>query len=142
MTFNRLFQTLLVTAFAASAGAEEPASGVTALSPEEEIIALDDAWIEAEVSGDRAALERILHEDFLATYPSGRTVDRATFIDAILGNPPSPFTVRHESIQVFGDTAVIIDVSETGDMKFTWVAIRRDGRWRAIAETFTRVTPR
>lgn len=115
--------------------ADEPA----AMSAEAEIIALDDAWIEAEVSGDRSALESILHEDFLVTYPSGRTVDRTTFVDGVLRNRPAPFTVTHDSIQVHGDTASIIDVSGNGEIKFTWIAIKRDNQWRVISETASRV---
>ena len=108
---------------------------------EAELIALDEAWIDAEVRGDRGALERILHEEFLATYPSGRTVDRATFIDDVLKNDIAPFVVIHESIRVHGDTALIIDVSESGDTKDTWVAVKTSGQWRVISETFTKVTP-
>jgi len=108
-------------------------------APDAELIALDDAWIDAEVRGDRAALERILHEDFVATLASGRTVDRSSFIDAVLANPPAPFRVAHELIRVHADTALVIDVSESGKTKFTWIAIRRDGEWRVISETFTRV---
>ncbi|MGA8205483.1 MAG: nuclear transport factor 2 family protein [Woeseiaceae bacterium] len=108
-------------------------------SREAQIIALDDAWVDAEVHGDRAALERILHEDFLVTYASGRTVDRTTFIDGILKARLAPFTVIHKTIRVHGDTALIIDVSEDGKTKFTWIAIKRDGQWRVISETGSRV---
>jgi ketosteroid isomerase-like protein len=108
-------------------------------SPEAQIIALDDAWVDAEVRGDREALERILHEDFLVTYASGRTVDRTTFIDGILKAQLAPFTVIHKTIRVHGDTALIIDVSEDGKTKFTWIAIKRDGQWRVISETGSRV---
>jgi len=108
-------------------------------APGAELIALDDAWIDAEVRGDRSALERILHEDFVATLASGRTVDRSSFIDSVLANPPAPFRVTHELIRVHSDTALVIDVSESGKTKFTWIAIRRDGEWRVISETFSRV---
>jgi len=108
-------------------------------TPETEVIAPDDAWVAAEVHGDRAALERILHEDFLATISSGRTIDRTTFIDMVISDPPAPFTVSHESIRVHGDTALVIDLSANGKTKFTWIAIRRDGMWRVISETFSRV---
>lgn len=108
-------------------------------SPEAEIIALDDAWIDAEVEGDRDALERILHEDFLATFASGHTIDRTTFIDRVLANRPAPFSVSHESIRLHGDTAVVIDVSANGKTKFTWIAIKRNGQWRVVSETFSKV---
>lgn len=135
MTVSRPAATLLLMLLAIYANADES----TGTSPEAEIIALDDAWINAEVSGDRDALERILHEDFLATFASGRTIDRTTFIDLILANRPAPFSVSHESIRVHGDTALIIDVSADGKTKFTWIAIKRDGQWRVISETFSRV---
>ena len=130
MALMKLVPTILILC-ATCAHADDPA--------EAELIALDDAWIDAEVSGDRAALERILHENFLVTYPSGRTVDRTTFVDGILENRPAPFTVIHESIQVHGDTALIIDVSEDGGLKFTWIAIKRGNQWRVISETASRV---
>ena len=141
MSVFRPFPALLLALTAYAGNADEPAETVAAMSPEAELIALDDAWIEAEVGGDRAALELILHEDFLVTYPSGRTVDRTTFIDGILGNRPGPFTVTHESIQVHGDTAVVIDVSGNGRTKFTWIAIKRDRQWRVISETASRIDP-
>ena len=106
---------------------------------EAELIALDDAWIDAEVSGDREALERILDEQFLATWASGKTIDRSEYIDYILSEELSPFSVVHDTIRVHGDTAVVIDVSETGKTKFTWIAVKRDGQWRVISETFSRV---
>jgi ketosteroid isomerase-like protein len=111
----------------------------TETSSETEIIALDEAWIDAEVSGDRIALERILHEDFLATFASGRTIDRTTFIDRVLANKPAPFSVTHESIRVHGDTVLVIDLSADGKTKFTWIAVKRDGQWRVISETFSTV---
>lgn len=106
---------------------------------EAELIALDDAWIEAEVGGDRKALERILDEQFLATWASGKTIDRTAFIDYILSKEIPPFDVVHDAIRVHGDTAVVIDLSETGKTKYTWIAVKRDGRWRVISETISRV---
>ena len=135
MTVFRPAPTLLLTLLAIFAYA----NGSTETSPEAEIIALDDAWINAEVSGDRDALERILHKEFLATFASGRTVDRTIFIDRVLANRPAPFSVTHESIRVHGDTALVIDVSENGKTKFTWIAVKRDGQWRVISETFSRI---
>jgi len=141
MTAPRLFPALLLTLAVVCAFADQTTETVAKTSAEVELIALDEAWINAEVSGDRIALERILHEDFLATFASGRTIDRNTFIDRILESPPAPFSVTHESMRVHGDTAVVIDVSEDGKTKFTWIAVKRAGQWRVISETFSRVEP-
>lgn len=130
---------MILTLAVSHAHADDTSEFVKEQSPEAELIALDDAWIDAEVHGDRATLERILHEEFLVTYASGRTVDRATFITGIVASRPAPFTVTHEAIRVHGDTALIIDVSENGKIKFTWIAVKRDGQWRVISETASRV---
>ena len=132
---------LILASYAVAGLADDALESAPVSAAEAELIALDEAWIDAEVRGDRAALERILHEQFLATYPSGRTVDRATFIDDVLKNDIAPFVVIHESIRVHGDTALIIDVSESGNTKYTWVAVRTSGQWRVISETCTKVTP-
>jgi len=132
---------LILASYTVAGLADDALEPAPVSAAEAELIALDNAWIDAEVRGDRAALERILHEEFLATYPSGRTVDRATFIDDVLKNDIAPFVVIHESIRVHGDTALIIDVSESGNTKYTWVAVKTSGQWRVISETFTKVTP-
>lgn len=106
-----------------------------------ELIALDEAWIAAEVGRDRAALERILHEQFLNTFSSGRIVDRAAYIDWIMATDISPFEVIHEEIRVHGDTALVIDRTPSGTFQFSWIAVKRDGQWRVISETMSKVTP-
>lgn len=117
------------------------ATGVQTARPgaEAELIALDDAWINAEVQRDRAALERILDERFLATFASGRTIDRMAFIDLIMEADIQPFEVLHEVIQIHGDVALVIDSSRVRGTKYTWIAVRKQGQWRVISETFTNI---
>ena len=104
-----------------------------------ELIALDDAWVDAEVRGDRVVLEQLLDEAFLVTLASGRTLNRTEFIDYFDGEDMVPFTVTHDVIRVFGDMALVLDLSESGRTKFTWIALRREGRWRVVSETISRV---
>ena len=133
-------RTFLISVIAISFLACAVAPEATAESlAETQLIVLDDAWIDAEVSGDRKALERILDEQFLATWASGETIDRTAYIDYILSEEIPPFSVVHNAIRIHGDAAVVIDLSETGKTKFTWIAVKRDGHWRVISETFSRV---
>lgn len=108
-------------------------------TPEQsELIALSDAWIAAEVGHDEAALERILDERFLSTFASsGRTVARSAYIAWILGNEIEPFTVETEAVEIHGDTALVI--STAGSTKFTWIAVRKQGRWVVVSQTFSRI---
>ena len=116
-------------------------SWIDAVEPEvrAELTALEEAWINAEVQSDRNALEEILHEDFLSTFASGATLDRSSYIDFIVGLDISPLMVKNESMVQHGDTVVVIDMSESGTTKFTWIAIRRDGGWHVISQTFSQV---
>ena len=106
-----------------------------------ELTALVEAWIDAEVQSDGEALEQILHEDFVSTFASGTTLDRSSYIDFIVSLDISPFKVHNESMVRHGDTVVVIDISETGATKFTWIAVRRDDQWQVISQTFSKVEP-
>lgn len=104
-----------------------------------ELTALVEAWIEAEVQSDAKALEEILHETFLSTFASGTTLDRDSYIDFIIALDIPPFKVINESMVQHGESVVVIDVSENGTTKFTWIATKRDGRWMVVSQTFSTV---
>ena len=106
---------------------------------ESELIALSDAWIEAEVRRDTSALERLLDERFMATFASGQTIDRAGFIAWIQRSDIKPFQVTNEAIHIHGDTAIVIGVDLARTVKFTWVAVKAGQRWRVVSETFSKV---
>lgn len=109
-------------------------------SQESELIALSNAWIDAEVRHDKAALERLLDERFLVTFASGNTVDRTTFVDRILNTEIKPFEVLNEVVNVHSDAALVISTTTDRTMKFTWVAVKKEGQWRVISETFSKIT--
>jgi hypothetical protein len=48
-----------------------------------------------------------------------------------------PFEVVHDDIRIDGDTAVVVDSSADRKSKYTWIAVKRQGQWRVISETFT-----
>ena len=106
---------------------------------ESELIALSDAWIDAEVRSDADALARLLDERFMVTFASGRTLDRAEFIEWVRQAEMKPFQVTNEAILLHGDTAVVIGVNTERTVKFTWVAVKRAQGWRVVSETFSRV---
>ena len=128
---------LTAAALLLGAAAAFPQTPVSAA--EAELMALDSAWIDAEVRRDRAALERILDERFLATFVSGTTIDRTAFIEMIMKSTIEPFEVRHDAIRIHGDVALVIDSSSDRKSKYTWIAVKKEGLWRVISETFTKV---
>jgi len=106
-------------------------------TPEQEVIALIDRWVQAEIDQDRATLEEIIDPDALFTYQSGKTGTRDEFIEMIIKANLKPYSVIHEQVYVNGDTAVSIDTHANSGTKFTTIMVRRDGRWRVISETFS-----
>jgi len=38
-----------------------------------------------------------------------------------------------------GNTVVVIDISEDGTTKLTWIATRRDNLWTVISQTFSNI---
>ena len=104
-----------------------------------EMTELVEAWIDAEVLSDAGALEEILHEDFLSTFASGTTLDRDSYIEFIVGLDIPPFKVINESMIQHGDTVVVVDVSESGTTKFTWIAVKQDDQWAVVSQTFSSI---
>jgi hypothetical protein len=87
----------------------------------------------------RRLWERLLDEKFMVTFASGRTMNRAEFIEWIGKAEIKPFQVISESILLHGDTGVVIGVNSERTVKFTWVAVKKAQRWRVVSETFSRV---
>ena len=111
---------------------------------EEELIELQNAWMDAWRRQDRVRLDEILAPEFtLTSARTDRLVDRAEWLSLL-------DTVRNESfvysdflIDVFGDAAIVhsrlSQVATVGDQRWdatfalTDVWIRRDGRWQVVA---------
>ena len=105
-----------------------------------QLIRLSDKWIDAEVGHDQAALERILDDRFLATFASsGKTIDRSAYVAWIMETELEPFRVINETVNIHGETALVIATTTDRKTKFTWVAVRKGGQWVVIAETFSRI---
>ena len=103
------------------------------------LVKLVNHWIEAEVNSDREALSAILHEDFVSTFANGTTINKEEYLDFIIALDIKPFTVINESTHIHGDTAVVIDVDDSGKTKFTWIAHKHNDTWLVIAQTFSQI---
>lgn len=112
---------------------------------EQEIIKLAQEWIEAIGKRDRAALERILHPDFLIAgwLPNGRLGDRGSYLEDCL----RPISVEQASygyeqwqFRFYGHIAVVNCIFTCqalvagkqwgGVFLFTDVWIKRSERWQ------------
>lgn len=119
----------------------------------QELIALEEKWIEAENAHDSETLRTILDERFIAISDGGVS-SREEFIANITKGPVDPTqtqTLIDRTFLIDGDTAVVTEIDHVQRMRdgtsadfairCTTTYIRRDGRWRALAEVFNKVPP-
>jgi len=107
------------------------------------IIAGEHAWGEAYVTGDAAAIERLLDDGFRGVTPSGEVYGKA---EAVQGARQMQHltadTVDDVTVRFFGDTAIAqAREQQIGpapallpeELMFTDTWVKRDGHWRIVA---------
>jgi len=117
------------------------------VADEAALLDLERAWVQAEIEKDADTLARILDDRFLATFSSGRTLDKTAFIAIITGDDSHVMLSCDFSdarLIVDADTAVIVDTATmrgtrdgapyTAPARVTTTYIKRDGAWRILAE--------
>lgn len=142
---------------AAEAKADEPKAvgpPLTSAAPtlEQELMKLEREWMEAASKHDRAALGRILADDFKAIDEQGNVINKANYIEDDMGLKVDSYSFNDVATQVYGDSAIITyrlsfkgshkgtDIS--GDYRQTNVWVKRDGRWQAVALHLSRIPQR
>ena len=97
-------------------------------------------WLAAEEQHDRAALERIIADDFIGTGPGGNTISKRMIVPADTARQAGGMRMRAQDTQVrlYGDTAVAIGrglpkENSPDEMRFTLVFVRRQDRWQMVA---------
>jgi len=138
---------VLVVAFS-SVQTQAEVSAVPALTDEQQVIATETAWVQAEVHRDAAVLERVLDDRFLLNSSTGKLSDRATVIADVLSWKMTSQTITDRTVVVDGDTAIVFGTAnfrfavegkddEASAGRYTTTYIKRDGRWRALALQMT-----
>jgi ketosteroid isomerase-like protein len=140
--------TLAILAAATVAGA--PPSAVYTQIPAD-LRAAAESFDRAQVEGDRAALERVVADDFTLVSGGGNLQAKAAFVADFTapGFRLDPFVIREPVEKVWGDGAVLgglVDFEgvEGGKrfsttFRFADVWARRGGRWQVIHAQVTRL---
>lgn len=116
-----------------------------------DLAAAAHAYDAAQVNGDRAALERLVADDYVLVNGAGQVQDKARLIADYLapGFKLDPFTIEEPVEKVLGDTALLGGrVNMTGVdggqrfaivVRFVDAWAKRDGQWRVVYSQVTRV---
>lgn len=141
MAFRAILAAALLAAPALAQAAPLPA----------DLAAAAHAYDAAQVNGDRAALERLVADDYVLVNGAGQVQDKARLIADYVapGFKLDPFTVEEPVEKVQGDTALLggkVNMTGTdGGQRFALVVrfvdawARRDGQWRVVYSQVTRV---
>jgi ketosteroid isomerase-like protein len=112
----------------------------------QELAEIQQRLAKAWVAGDRAAIERIIAQDWTVTGTDGRVSTRGDVLHDVFESKVHRIGVVQiddVGVRVFGDAAVVTGRTHgRGEyssapydvtIRFTDVFVRRDGRWQAVA---------
>jgi len=130
-------------------GQEQSASRNQRSSVEQIIRQLDNERIQAQISADAVALDRIYADDFIGVGPSGTVRTKAQVISDFTSGDLKFQSITTDEIQVrvYENTAVETGLStmvgqDKGkavprDTRFTRVWIKQQGHWRLVANHYS-----
>ena len=139
MTITKIFGLIAAIILSANAVSDTPV-----LTDEQQVIAVQQDWIDAEVNHDKAVLERVLDERFVIHTSSGTSGSKAEIIESVLNWNLIAQTLSDQFVLVDGDTAIIMGIAhftvavegkenELSAARYITTYIKRDGQWRALA---------
>ncbi len=120
-------------------------------SEDHKIIALENAWNQAQLHRDSKALDRLVSETFIYTDYDGTVMNKSQFLADIKDPEYKASLIANENEKVFSyqSTAIVVGTYHTkGTYKgkayehygrFTDTWIMRDGNWQCVASHTTLV---
>ena len=125
----------------------------SAPTPEEqELITLERSWDAAFVAKDMRFIERVLADEFVATYGDGTRGDKAAEMAQTLDFDQQVDSAALDGfrVRIYGDTAVVwfsrhMTGPKSGKIvavtyRFVDVFVKRAGRWQCVSSQSTKVT--
>jgi hypothetical protein len=110
---------------------------------EAQLTKLEKEWTEANIKGDKEALERILADEYVGNDESSRT--KRQYIDSLKPDPSvQEWEISDVSVAQTGERAVVSaslrqETTETEKYTFIDTFVWRDHRWQAVSSHSTRV---
>ena len=148
-----LIRPLLLCCVVAVLGAPVAADAQMSVKSDQEVlIQLERDWVAALQRNDVAFVDRVLAEEFVATYGDGNRGDRKRELQLVaeFNQQVDKWTVDEFLVKVYRDTAVVwftqrlvgpIQGKPTEIVtRYMDVFVMRDGRWQCVGSQSTRVT--
>ena len=147
MKFQPMVIGLAAVLLVFSIGSAKQQAAVQALRAEDELIAVVREWLAAEQSGDHAALNRIIADDFVGSAFGGNVVSKSDLIPTEGEDAPRfpSSSLKESTIRAFGATGVVMgrlaveNAGQPGQLRFTIVLMKREAGWQMVAAQLIRV---
>ena len=121
---------------------------------EQELIKLENAWKQAVVNRDAAALKRLYADEYVSTDQEGVVWNKVDdiAIDTTGVSRLASYKLDDMKVRLSGDAAVVTGRitskgtlhgnAVSGESRFTDVFVKRDGRWQCLASQSTPIVKR
>ena len=118
---------------------------------EKDVLAAMDAWKQATMKKDKAALEKLLHADLSYTHSSGKNETKADVIKAVTTGPSTveAITFTANTVRVYGNTALVkgkVDItnntagkSATSNLDILHVWLKGPQGWQMVGRQAIRL---
>jgi ketosteroid isomerase-like protein len=120
---------------------------------EKEVMAAMDAWKQATMKKDGAALDKLLHPDLTYSHSSGMNQTKAEVLKAVTTGKATTEAIEFSdtTLRVYGNTALVrgkVDMrnntagkSTTSNLNILHVWIKGPQGWQMVARQATRLAP-
>src|SRR5262245_3477034 len=121
------------------------ANKISASKAEEEIMKLEDQWVQSRAAKDPTVSKELLADDYLGATPTGQAQTKQQFIDAVTAGTLFAGTAEmmDRKVRIYGDTAVstgfVTGVVGVDKSRYIRVYVKRNAKWRLVASQGTRV---
>ena len=112
---------------------------------EEEIMKIEDQWVQSRATKDPTVTKDLLSDDFLGATMAGQTMNRQQQIDAVTAGTlfAGKGEMTDRKVRIYGDTAVstgvVTGVVGADKSRYIRVFVKRNNKWRLVAAQGTRV---
>ena len=150
---NTSFRALLLFILSVASGASAQEAPPDQSQAVQEVRQLERAWLDAYEKFDAEAMDRIVADDFVITFPNGKLQTKPQLINMIrrprpASASPSRFFTEDVQARVYGDVVIlrgrVIQESQKDgqpqreESRYTDVYVQTNRRWQVVASHLSR----
>src|SRR5215471_9652853 len=112
---------------------------------EEEIMKLEDQWVQSRAAKDPTVSNDLLADDYLGATPTGQAQTKQQFIDAVTAGTlfAGKAEMMDRKVRIYGDTAIstgfVTGVVGVNKSRYIRVYVKRNNKWRLVASQGIRI---